>query len=129
MAQRASPPQPEDWQALAAVHCQQQLARKVSRLDKQARRGNHIVGGCLMVSGILAFIVGLLTAGLVIAGRLEIAPDVVRGIYGCLAAGVVTVGIGWAIWRHRTPRPPPDPITGKVDTVLDAVDVASKLRG
>src|SRR5262245_23123873 len=119
MTEASSPQQPDDWQALAAQHRQEQFASKVTRLDKQARRGNRMIGGCLMVCGVLALFGGLVMAAQMVAGDLEITIRTLRGIYGFVGGGAVTALIGWAIWRHRNPRPQPDPITDKVKATLD----------
>jgi hypothetical protein len=90
------PPESDDWMQAAAKHSQQQFAGNVGRLDKQARRGNRMVGGCLMFFGTLALGLGILGLTRSFDGR----------VVGLVVGAGATIGAGWNIWRHRRePRP------------------------
>src|SRR5438093_866489 len=96
--------QPEDWQQLAAQHRQEQFAGNVRRLDKQARRGNQMVGGCLMLFGVVTLLLALGFAATSLQTEdIDLTIGGIKKVLWCLLGGGLMISMGWAMGRHRNP--------------------------
>lgn len=98
-----SAPPPDDWQAAAAQHRQDQFQKNVNRVGKQARRGNYFAGGCMMFCGVVAMLLSVLVAlGLLYSrGSTEDLFDGIVNVAMLGGGGLVTVVVGWVTFRHR----------------------------
>jgi hypothetical protein len=99
MADNPGGQHPDDWQQLASQHREAQFAENVRALEKQARRGNRMIGCLFIGCGVLVLLGGLILA--LDRSTEKITIRDIRILWICLSGSVVTIGVGFAIWRGR----------------------------